>query len=152
MANDEDSGPLILFMASVLEKPKMVFGVKSVERNIQASRVIWPIVGAVLGLILALPLYILVHSLLVLVWSPIFIGAITLLMSEATPPAGEKSFVSWLRIWIKGQRGMTRVGGERAKVYLDLALLHDPEDGVFYVEVPTVPVAKDTVDRYGLFM
>lgn len=42
--------------------------------------------------------------------------------------------------------------GEKAKVYLDLALLTDPEDGDYYIEPPSVYVAPGTVNDQGLFL
>jgi len=153
MADQEEStGPVLIYMAQVMAKPKAMLGIQFIGRNVQAKSVLFPVLWGVLGFLIAIPAYLVIHSILILVWIPIFIGLLSVLVTMATPPGGEKSFVAWVWIWVRGQRGHTTVEGMKTKVYLDLALLSDPEDGEFYIESPTVKVAEGTVDQHGLFI
>jgi hypothetical protein len=153
MAEHEgNNGPVLIYMANVMAKPKAMWGMQSINRNIEARKIVIPVIGVIVGLLFALVVHVIIGTILVIVWLPIFFGAIFWLFTVINPPGGEKSFLSWLTIWIKGQRGHSRVEGERSKVYLDLALLNDPEDGEFFIDFPTVPVAPGTVDQHGLFV
>lgn len=42
---EEETGPLLLYMADVLSKPKMVLGIQSVGRNVEARKILIPLGG-----------------------------------------------------------------------------------------------------------